>query len=586
MAQATQENHKLIHMKQGTNMKRGTNSILGRFRNLQGRDGVEPSPQAGYTLTTCGEAKTALFCKFHCQLFHLSLSHILQVLKPYLDQWEVVQCSDGHYQQVVYGLGPYIADYEEQVLLACIVHNWCPRYLSHWKNLDEGGLWHSHEHTHLVINELDSNVLWDEFSIMSNLMPFTNDFPQANICCVLSPNILHQLIKGTFKDHLVDWVERFLVSKHGKKQANMILDEIDHCIASVYIAAIEGFVPIDMLCTLRAFLKFCYLVHKDIITQPDLIHFHHYREVLKNMGVVESLSLPCQHSLLHYFELIKQLRAPNGLCSSITESKHIKAVKMPYRQSSHHQVLGQILACSMLISWPGEASARSKILKVVEEMASQQDDLEDSELVDDRHIDAFVQLAKCRQYQHAKTIIELADELRIPHLPHLIHAFLHTKTHSNDDEPCSTCPFFIGKISVVNSASTTFYAPSDLYGKEGMWQENEGPCQDCGFVVTNPDSLGFWGMDVAHMLCFFFFLVLWTLVPFMWVVKPSTTAARQPKLAVIHINSIFCATHLIPVFTAAPQLPPQGVHPHCSYDYFHLFYVNKFADHHAFTMVF
>lgn len=40
---------------------------------------------------------------------------------------EVVRFGDGHYRRVIYGLGPYIADYEEQVLLACIVRNWCPK---------------------------------------------------------------------------------------------------------------------------------------------------------------------------------------------------------------------------------------------------------------------------------------------------------------------------------------------------------------------------------------------------------------------------------------------------------------------------
>ena len=35
--------------------------------------------------------------------------------------------------------------------------------------------------------------------------------------------------------------------------------------------------------------------------------------------------------------------APNGLCSSITESKHIKAVKKPWRHSSQYQALGQML---------------------------------------------------------------------------------------------------------------------------------------------------------------------------------------------------------------------------------------------------
>jgi len=35
--------------------------------------------------------------------------------------------------------------------------------------------------------------------------------------------------------------------------------------------------------------------------------------------------------------------APNELCSSITESKHIKAVKEPWRRSSHFEALGQML---------------------------------------------------------------------------------------------------------------------------------------------------------------------------------------------------------------------------------------------------
>ncbi|KAI0309213.1 hypothetical protein OF83DRAFT_1019582, partial [Amylostereum chailletii] len=35
--------------------------------------------------------------------------------------------------------------------------------------------------------------------------------------------------------------------------------------------------------------------------------------------------------------------APNGLCSSITESKHIKAVKDPYRRTNHNKPLGQML---------------------------------------------------------------------------------------------------------------------------------------------------------------------------------------------------------------------------------------------------
>jgi hypothetical protein len=40
---------------------------------------------------------------------------------------EVVQCPDHHFRRVLWGLAVYIADYMEQVLVACIVQYWCVR---------------------------------------------------------------------------------------------------------------------------------------------------------------------------------------------------------------------------------------------------------------------------------------------------------------------------------------------------------------------------------------------------------------------------------------------------------------------------
>ncbi len=57
--------------------------------------------------------------------------------------------------------------------------------------------------------------------------PFTSEFPRADIHEIIAPNILHQVVKGTFKDHLVTWVEEYLVLTHGKTNANVILDDID-----------------------------------------------------------------------------------------------------------------------------------------------------------------------------------------------------------------------------------------------------------------------------------------------------------------------------------------------------------------------
>ena len=67
------------------------------------------------------------FRKFRHQLFHSSLSHILCSLKPWMTKPRITQCGDGYLRRVIYGLGPYIADYPEQVLLARVVSGWCPK---------------------------------------------------------------------------------------------------------------------------------------------------------------------------------------------------------------------------------------------------------------------------------------------------------------------------------------------------------------------------------------------------------------------------------------------------------------------------
>jgi hypothetical protein len=69
----------------------------------------------------------AAFRKFRRQLLHSSLAKVLESLKTGMTIPEVVRFPDHHFRKVIYGLGPYIADYPEQALLACIVQGWCPK---------------------------------------------------------------------------------------------------------------------------------------------------------------------------------------------------------------------------------------------------------------------------------------------------------------------------------------------------------------------------------------------------------------------------------------------------------------------------
>lgn len=44
---------------------------------------------------------------------------------------------------------------------------------------------------------------------------------------MISGDLLHQVIKGTFKDHLVTWVCEYLSLEHGEARAKDLLDQID-----------------------------------------------------------------------------------------------------------------------------------------------------------------------------------------------------------------------------------------------------------------------------------------------------------------------------------------------------------------------
>jgi Plavaka transposase len=69
------------------------------------------------------------FRRFKSNLFHGSLQAILKPLRPYMESPDITTCPDGHFRHVIYGLGPYIADYPEQVLLSAIVQGWCAWYV-------------------------------------------------------------------------------------------------------------------------------------------------------------------------------------------------------------------------------------------------------------------------------------------------------------------------------------------------------------------------------------------------------------------------------------------------------------------------
>ncbi|KAJ6523207.1 hypothetical protein B0H19DRAFT_1277074 [Mycena capillaripes] len=621
--------------------------------------------------TTRQYAGSKEFRKFRRQLFHSSIRRILEPLKPYMTKCRITRCADGHFRRAIYGLGPYIADYPEQALLACIVQGYCPRCLSPAHDLDRASARRCAEHTDALLDGCTLKELWDDFGIVGDIIPFTADFPRADIHELISVDLLHQIVKGTFKDHIVDWVVEYIETVHDKAEAERILADIDRRIAitppfpglrhfpvgrgfkqwtgndskglmKVYLPAIAGHVPSQMVHAVASITEFCYLVRRSVIDEDTLLAvdttvdlFHTAREIFRVVRP-DGFSLPRQHSMVHYRPSMQAFAAPNGLCSSITESKHIKAVKRPYRRSSRNKPLSQILLTNQRLDKLAAArvdfTARGMMdgaliplpLSLIPEVPPIEPENLDDDQIDQGDVPGptclgEVKLAKTYVRKVPRDVHQLARHIGQPRLHELIRRFLFDQLHPDAPTPggrvpISDCPDFSERVFMYNSARAVFYAPSDVCGIGGMHHERiratkswyRGPPRyDCVFMEHDPDAPGFRGLHAArvHLLFRFKFrgidypcaLVHWFSAQGdepcpetgMWIVKPDFIRGKpgEREMAVVHLDTVLRGAHLIGV-AGKEFVPVDNFDYSNSLDAFKAFYVNKYADHHSHEIAF
>ncbi|KAF8205468.1 hypothetical protein K438DRAFT_1963910 [Mycena galopus ATCC 62051] len=538
---------------------------------------------------------------------------------------EVVHCADGHFHRVIYGLGPYIADYPEQVWLSCIVQNWCvmqdPINLMR-QELVGGRI----QKLRSLVTCFDPGTLWDDFGIRSDVI----------------------VIKGTFKDHLVEWVNQYFHMTYGEARALEIIADIDHrasispvpsfpglrrfpdghdfsqwtgddskALMKVYLAAIAGYVPPEMVKTVAAFMDFCYLVRRNAINSDTLVEikaaldrFHVHRDIFVQTGIRVDISLPCQHSLLHYLPSIQLFGSPNGLCS------RYKALIQMLHIICRLDKMAAI--CSIFAIQGMMAGSTSSYAAMVLRGESPQPPGADEDSDDDDEGDvpgprslSSVELACTPARAYPPRLVDLAVYIQQPQFPELVRCFLYEQLHSDSDVdtrdiPIDDCPRFDSHIKAYHSATARFYAPSDLCGAGGMRCERirsnpqwHGAYPRCDTVFINVDAElpGMLGIIIGRIFLFFSFTyhdihypcalvqwfprhaATWDDVTGLWVVTPEAYCNGQKCLAVIHLDSIARTAHLIPVYRASSL--PENFHYSYSLDAFRAFFVNSYADHHV-----
>ncbi|KAJ7918908.1 hypothetical protein B0H13DRAFT_1991238 [Mycena leptocephala] len=191
------------------------------------------------------------------QLYHACLARVFQPLKAAMTTPEI------------------------QVWLTAIVQNWCPKCDAPPDDLDrEGARLRSQPRPNF-------GILWDDFGIRSDVMPFTSHFPRADIHELLACDLLHQDIRRPEFPGL----RRF---PDGRDFNQWTGDD-----SKALMKVISVFFSNHLTDDSAAFMDICYLL----------------RHIFIQTGVRIDISLPRQHSLVHYPRFIR-----------LFESKHIKAM--------------------------------------------------------------------------------------------------------------------------------------------------------------------------------------------------------------------------------------------------------------------
>ncbi|KAH9991335.1 hypothetical protein BJV74DRAFT_772187 [Russula compacta] len=191
---------------------------------------------------------------------------------------------------------------------------------------------------------------------------------------------------------------------------------------------------------------------------------------------------------MHYLHSIQLFGSLNGLCSSIMESKHIKAIKELWRHSSCYKAIKQMLVTnshldklvsagcifSQLGMMEGTASSyMAMVLRGPRTMEDKDDDDDVGPVASPKSLSS-IELAQTVERGYPCSIEGLANHIGQPKLPELLQHFLYDRIYPNAEmwstnvDP-NDCPHFSSNIYVFHSAVACFYTPSDLCGAGGMY---------------------------------------------------------------------------------------------------------------------
>ncbi|KIO21131.1 hypothetical protein M407DRAFT_29239 [Tulasnella calospora MUT 4182] len=307
------------------------------------------------------------------EVFHTCMARLLWPMVSAGNRGVTLLCNDGRKRRVYPLLAAYCADFPEQCVVACVPENRCPK--GKIGRDQRGGLdaceGRDPKATLEALQRLSECNAGPErrlelenlksAGIRAVIQPFWRDLPHCNIFTALMPDILHQLHKGVFHAHLVNWCDKLMSAGELDRRFMSMANHPDlrhftkgittvkqwtgkeqRAMECVFVGAVaEGTNDSRVVAAARSLLDFIYLAQlpchtSDTLAQlkDSLEEFHRNKSVFLENGVRSDFNIPKLHSLVHYSKSITGYGAADGYNTEYPERFHIEYAKLGYRASN------------------------------------------------------------------------------------------------------------------------------------------------------------------------------------------------------------------------------------------------------------